>query len=276
MRKIDPNKTIDENYPELNFKSSVASNNSLYDAELEVRTTLNKRFNNYIYIWEYGYYFTSLFIRHSSIHKSYITIAALFTEVHSALRTSFLLNLSGYHADSVVLLRKVHESLIRAIACRVNPPKMWDIIQSSSIGKIENGIGLNLKKLYNVESTFTHSNKMKSFQSGIDLKSGRVDIGVNYGPQINIKEFDYSAKVSIFWLYATIKVLPKLFPGQISNSWLALQGESAELMHDFLENCKSSLLDECLRIDKCLEKITDDKKTNITTSLVRNNRNRHW
>ncbi len=255
MRKINKDKTIDENYPSLNFKAALESNIRLYDAETDSQAILYEKFKKYIYIWEYGYYFTSLFIKHSSVHRSYITIAALFTEVHSALRASFLLNLRGYHADSVALLRKAHESLVRAIACRANPPRMWDIIQSSDVVTMGNKIGLDLKKLYNVESSFTHSNKMKSFQSGIDFKSEKNDIGVSYGPQINEKEFSYASKVSIFWLYAAIKALPKLFPSQISDYWLSLHEDSAGLMHDFLENTKSSLIEECNRIDECLKKI---------------------
>ena len=260
MRKIDKNKTIDENYPNLNFKAAIESNISLYDAETDSQTILYKKFKEYIYIWEYGFYFTSLFIQHSTVHKSYITIAVLFTEVHSALRASFILNLKGYHADSVVLLRKAHESLIRAIAYRINPPRMWEIIQSSDVVTMGKKIGLDLKKLYNVESSFTHSNKMKSFQSGIDFQSGKDDIGVSYGPQINEKEFSYASKVSIFWLYATIKALPKLFPNQVDDYWLSLHEESSKLMLYFLENSKSSLIDECQRVDKCLNKINERGK----------------
>lgn len=255
MRKIDPNKTIDENYPKLNFKAAIQSNLSLFDAENDSQKILHEKFKTYVYIWEYGFYFISLFIKQSNIHKNHITIAALFTEVHSALRSAFIVNLKGYHSDSIVLLRKVHESLVRALACKSNPQRMWDIIQTSDVIKMGNKIGLDLKTLYNVESSFTHSNKIKSFQSGVDFHSGQNGMGVTYGPQINEKEFNYSATVSIFWLYATMKSLSKLFPDQVNDYWLLKQEDSAELMRDFLENKKSSLINECNRIDSCIKKL---------------------
>lgn len=172
MTKIDPKKSIDKNYPALNFEAAFNSNLSLYNAERECTKVLNKKFEIYVYIWEYGFYFMSLFIHHSKIHKSYIILAALVTEIQSAIRTAFLLNIQGYHADSVVLLRKAHESFVRALASKANPKQIWNIIQAKDVVTMGNKIKLDLKQLYAVESSYTHSNKMKSFKSGIDLQSG--------------------------------------------------------------------------------------------------------
>jgi hypothetical protein len=253
---IDPEKPITENYPNLNFDASMQSNLSLYDAEADSKLALYPKFNNYIFIWEYGFYFLSLFIQHSSIHKSYITLAALFTEAQSSLRSSFLLNLQGYHPDAIALLRRTHESTVRAIACKIQPQKMWSIIMDSSIQKAEHSFGVSLKTIYRLESSFTHSNTLKSFQSGIDLQSGKENIGVAYGPQINDKEFSLAAKISIFWMYTLIRVLPSIFPKQVSEYWLSKQQDSAKLLKDYLMATRSSLAEDLKQIDTCLSKIT--------------------
>ncbi len=253
--KIDPNKSLVQSYPDLNFESAFLSNDSLYGVESELMSYHNRKFNRYVAIWEYGHYFISLAISRSSVHKSYITIAALITEAHSALRGSFLLNLKGWHSDSIVLLRKVHESLIRAMACKANPKKTWNFIQSSGIQKAEHSIGLDLKELYNIESSYSHSNRLKVFKSGIDLKSGKDKISVSYGPQQDEKEFGLAASISIFWVYVAIKILPKLLPNQLSKYWMSKYDQSAQLMKDYIETTGSDLIKKIDEFDSCLTKI---------------------
>lgn len=250
MTNLDKNKTISENYPGLNFDAAFDSNASLYDAENTCQVILNEKFKTYTFVWEYGYYFASYFISKSSIDNSEAPIAALFTDAHSSLRGSFLLNLRGYHAEAIALLRKCHESLIRVVAIKANPKNIWNIVQSSDIRKAEHSIGLELKNLYNVESSFTHSNKIKIFKIGIDLHAGKKDIEVQYGPQINEKEFSYTSKVSIFWLYALISIAPKLFPDRANDYWTSRFEESLKLLRDFLQESKSSLSKDCNQIDK--------------------------
>lgn len=123
MVKIDDLKSLKELYPELNFESAYESNITLEDRESKVIAHYLAVINVYIAIWEYGYYFLSLaIVKHTSIHKSYLLIAALITKVHSSLHGSFLLNIRGYHPDAIALLRKTHESMIKAIACKVQSP----------------------------------------------------------------------------------------------------------------------------------------------------------
>ncbi len=258
--RIDKSKTINENYPGLNFNAAFDSNASLYDAESTSQVVLNEKFKTYIYIWEYGYYFASYFIAKSSIDNSEAPIAALFTDAHSSIRGSFLLNLKGYHAESIALLRKCHESLIRALAVKANPKNIWNIVQASDIRKTEHSVGLELNTLYNLESSFTHSNKLKLFKIGIDLQSGKKDIDVHYGPQINEQEFSYTSKVSLFWLYALIKSATKLFPGRANEYWMSKEEESSRLLFDYLQETKSALAKECDQINQALEKTFPSSK----------------
>lgn len=255
MIKIDKNKTIQENYPNLIFDAATESNINLFDAEQLISTIQHEKFRNYIYIWEYGYYFISYFISKSAIDNSETPIAALFTEAHNALRGSFLLNLRGYHSDAITLLRKVHESVIRSLAIKKNPKNIWNIVQASDIRKTEHSVGLDLNRLYNLESSFTHSNKLKVFRIGIDLNAGKTDISVEYGPQVKEKEFSLTAKISIVWIFFLIKAAPKLFPGRGNEYWLSRYEESAKLMKNFLEESKSSLTSDCNQIEKSLEKM---------------------
>ena len=251
MTKINTNKTINENYPSLKFDAAKDSNINLYDTEDLIKGLLISKFKNYIFIWEYGNYFVSYFVSRTSIDNFESPIAALFTECVSALRASFLVSLQGYHPEAITLLRRVHESLIRALAIKKNPTNIWNITNASDIRRAERSIGINLDKLYNLESSFSHSNKLKIFQIGVDIHAGK-DVEVRYGPQINEKEFALTSKISIFWLYTLIKSATKLFPDRPDDYWISRQHESAKLMRDYLHESKSGLVKDCDQIDKSL------------------------
>lgn len=231
---VDPNKTIPENYPDLNFDAAYSSNLSLYDAESDARFVLYYRHKKAVYIWEYGFYFFSLIFTHASLHRSYLPLAALITEAHSALRGSFLLNLNGYHSDAFAILRKAHESIVKAIACKTKPQNMWNIGFGTSREKAEHVIGVDFKKTWALESSFTHSNLMKLFEAGKDIQNPYKKVGVSYGPQINDKQFGAATNTPIFWLYVLIESLAYIFPGQISKYWLSKKDESARLLRDYL------------------------------------------
>lgn len=240
----------------LNFDASFRTNIGLYEAEDICKKDLYSHSKPYIVAWEYGYYFISLFIGKSSIHYSYGVIASLFTEAHSALRGSFLLNLYGYHGDSIVLLRKTHESLIRAIAIRIKSSLTWNIVQEKSIKKLENRyLKIDLSKVYKIESSFTHSNQMKAFEVGMKINSGNKEYGISYGPQIDAKTFSLTAKLSIFWLYSMIQSIPYLFKEQVQDYWMAKKEASTQYMFDYLKEGKSSLAEDTQKINKALSLI---------------------
>jgi len=248
----DPKKTLEENYLDLNFKSAYASTESLIALEKQVELYHSQKHKKFIFVWEYGYYFSTLLIQKSHIHKSYLVLAALYTEANSAIRATFNLNLQGYHSDSIVTLRKAHESVIRILACRKNPQNTWKILSSSDISKASGKIKLDLKWVYDLESSFTHSNKLKTFQAGKDLLEGKEKLGVSWGPQQNEKEFFTSACLSVFWLFVLIKSANKIFSNQIEKIWLDKQTESCEFLKDYLKERKSTLFEECAKVEKSL------------------------
>lgn len=236
---IDPDKTIPENYPSLNFDAAMVSNLSLYDAESEARVQLYNSHKQSVYIWEYGYYFFSLIFRHAHLHRSYLPIAALVTEAHTALRGSFLLNLNGYHPDAFALLRKAHECTIKALAMKKEPQKSWQIGFSTSRQVSESKIGVDFKMAWTLESSFNHSNLMKLFKAGKDIQDTTIQASVSYGPQVDNKQFGAAMNTSIFWLYVLTSSLSYLFPGQINKDWLNQKEESTKLLDDYLTGNKA-------------------------------------
>lgn len=240
---------------DLNFDSALDSNLSLYSAEEKCQQTLCNMYKDYVHVWEYGYYFLTLFIYGSKVDEHLLVVASLFTEAHSALRGAFILNMAGYHGDSIVLLRKAHESVVRAIACYKNPKLTWKIVMEKSIESLETRyLKVEWKEIYRVESSFTHSNQIKSFQAGVDLQSKNDDVGVAWGPQIDSKLFNYSAKVSVFWLYVLIFLTPKLFQNHANEYWLSRHGASLEYLNDYLKESKSSLAGYCRDLDTIFAK----------------------
>lgn len=237
---IDPEKTIPENYQNLNFDAALSSNLSLYDAESESKIVLYNANKGAVYIWEYGFYFLSLIFSHSSLGPTYAPLAALVTEAHSAIRGSFLLNLDGYHSDAFALLRKAHECTIKALAMRTKPSKFWQIGFSTDRQMSEHKIGVDFKSHWALESSFSHSNLMKLFETGKKVQNKDAMIGISYGPQIDQKQFRVAINTQIFWLYILTRSLPYLFPKQITDKWLSRKDESAKLLRDYLDTNKVS------------------------------------
>lgn len=236
---VDPEKTIPENYPTLNFDAAITSNSSLYDAENEAKVVLYYANKKQVYIWEYGYYFFSLIFKHGNVHRSYLPFAALITEAHSGLRASFLLNLEGYHSDALALQRKTHECIIKVLAMKTEPKQFWKIGFSTSRQQSEHKIGVDFSSPWNLESSFNHANLMKLFEAGRGAQDPAWEPAVSYGPQIDDKQFRAAMNTGIFWLYVLIKSLPYIFPGQISSYWLNLKDDSAKLLRDHLTASKA-------------------------------------
>ena len=249
------NKPLEELYVNLCWDKSMSGMMRLMDTEEECSLYFVKDSSRYIKIWEYGYYFISLLIQQSSIDKSYAPLAALYSESHSSLRCSFLCNIQGYHPEAISLLRRVHECCTKLIACRSFPKNIWNIVQSTSLQKAESDLGLNLKWIYNIESSFLHSNKLKVFDTGFKLKKN-LDISIPYGPQLNNKEYSTAAAISIFWMYVLVLVAPRVFPDQISSSWMDKYKESCTLLKDYISMpAENKLIKEAENIEKILDKI---------------------
>jgi hypothetical protein len=257
---IDPEKTIPENYPTLNFDAALSSNLSLYDAESDSRSALYSSHRQAIYIWEYGFYFFSLIFRHSNLHRSYLPLAALITEAHTALRAAFLINLDGYHPDAFALLRKAHECTIKAIAMKTQPKKFWQIGFSTSRQVSEHKIGVDFSKAWTLESSFNHSNLMKLYKAGKDINNPDIKASVSYGPQIDNKEFRAAINTSIFWLYVLTRSLSYIFADQISDKWLQQQKESAKLLKDHL-TVNKSYKNEIASFEKAIIQLESKKST---------------
>jgi len=238
LPNIDPQKPIHENYPTLDFDAAYRSIMALYDAESMSRQLLHDANRQYIYCWEYGYYFFSLIFSHSKPMRSTLPLAALISEAHTALRSSFLLNLYGYHPDAYALLRRAHESTMKAIAGKKEPGKIWKVSFAKNRQKVESMIGMNFKGIWAVESSFAHSNSIKLFETGISLQRPEKDMGIFYGPQRNEKQFRAVANTSIFWLYVLTRSLSYILTGQISSFWMTKQHDSAKFLKDHLLGVK--------------------------------------
>lgn len=236
---VDPEKTIPENYPALDFDSALESNLRLYDAESEVKFSLYNSHKQAVYIWEYGFYFFSLIFRHAKLHRTYLPLAALITEAHTALRSSFLLNLLGYHTDSIALLRKAHECTIKALAMRAEPTSIWKTGFSKSREASEHKIGVDFKAPWSLASSFSHGNLIQLFEVGRDIKNQAKKVNVSYGPQTNTKQFVVAMNTAIFWLFILTRSLSYLFTDQIGEKWLSQKDDSAKLLKDYLTSNKA-------------------------------------
>ncbi len=251
---IDPKRTLTENYPELDFESALYSNHNLYEAEDESKFYLYHKSNSAVFVFEYGYYFVSLFIKQTKIHRNFAVLGALYTESLSSIRSAFLLNLCGYQSDAISLNRRAIENIVRLAACRIKPQDTWKIIQDSSIQKAQYICGINLKRIYSLGSSFAHANIMKVVKTWKEANDNNLESGIPFGPQINQKEYAVALNTSIFLLYLLISSLNLLFPNQTEEIWLLKQKNSAKLLRDYLEG-SGALLKEIGEVDKLISRI---------------------
>lgn len=259
-------KTFEGIYPSLDFNASTRDILRLYNAETDCKRIIHQEFKQDIVVWEYGYYFLSLFSEHSQISRDRTMLVAYFSEAHAALRASFLMNLSGYQADAIAGLRRTHESTIKSLALlkeglsAIKSPKQErkaeKIIYDADLEKYHQDFGLKLKKLYKLESKYTHGNWLKVVQAWQDmLDQSQEKVGVPHGPQIEKKESGMALRVGIFWLYALIRISTTLFQGQVGEYWLVRQEESLKMLKDHLILVKSGLVQNCEEFDACCIKL---------------------
>jgi hypothetical protein len=249
-------KTIEELYPDLSWDKSFDGIIGLTEAEDRCSEYFIKEYSHYIKVWEYGYYFISLLINKASVERSYSPLVALYVEAHSSLRCSFLCNLKGYHPEAISLLRRVHECCTKLMAGRAFPQKIWDIVQCSSLWKADSDLGIDLRWIYRLESSYLHSNKLKVIGIGKKLKN-KEEIGIPCGPQMNDNEIQIAANLSIFWIYILILIAPRLFTDQIPDFWLNKYSQSYKLFKDHLKCLpkKNALALEAEQIENILDKI---------------------
>ncbi len=240
---------------DLNFAAAKEANLSIYDAEAECKQILYPQFKDYVFVWEYGFYFLSLAIKHTNLNRSYGIIAAFHVEAMTSLRAAFLCNLNGYQNDSINTLRRVHDSAIRALFSRYQPQKMATIVNTSSLQGFHASLKMSfLNEQYRVLSSFTHANKMKAIKTWKEVNTGELE-AMAYGCQTDAKMFSYSAKVSIFWLYFLIRVIPILFENQVNQYWLDRQKESLRMLYEYLIATKSTLAQSCEQLEASLQKL---------------------
>lgn len=251
-------KSLEEKYLNLNWKNSCIGIQSIIKTENECSLYFLSRYSYYIKIWEYGYYFLTLMIQKSKVHKSYSTLTALYSEALTSLRCSFLCNINGYPPEAISLLRRTHECCTKLMASKAFPQKIWKIVQSSSLKKAESDLKIDLKWLNNLESSFLHSNKLKIITAGIDSQKEK-NVAIPYGPQLNDMEYRTAASISIFWIYILILIAPRLFPAQLHKSWLEIQKESCKLFRDYIKDSQSKLLEAVEQIENILETIEPGK-----------------
>lgn len=248
-------KTLEEEYPSLRLDKSYEGITGLEDVEEGVILNFVKKYSPQIKIWEYAYYYLTLFIQRSDVHSSYSPLAALFSEAHSSLRTAFILNNRGYHAESIALVRRVHESTVKMVAGKMFPIRIWQFVTNTSLQSSESKIGVNLKWINNIESSYVHANQLKVLGTGMSLQK-KEPIAIPYGPQESDKEYTVCINLSIFWMYVLVLVLPRVFPNQISSVWLRKRDESLRLLKDYLGGLSSGkLLKEAEGFEKSLDKI---------------------
>jgi hypothetical protein len=185
-------------------------------------------------------------------------LAAVITEANSALRSSFLLNLYGYHSDAIALLRKTHECTIKALAMRTDPKKTWSIGLATNREKSEQRIGVNFELPWKFESSFMHANGMKLMETAKDMFDLNKTVSVSYGPQIDNKDFAVGINTGIFWLYILTKSLSYIFQGQITDQWLEQKESSAKLLKDYLSTNKA-FIKELQSFDVALAKLEQKK-----------------
>jgi len=254
MSNNNINKYLEELYPNLSWDESYVCIIKIIDTENKCSQYFSSKYSNYIKIWEYGYYYLTLMLQNSKFHKSYAPLIALYSESLTSLRCSFQCNINGYHPEAISLLRRVHECCTKLIASKTFPKKIWDIVQSSSLQKAESDLGINLKWLYRLESSFLHSNKLKIIIKGIESQKEKV-VSIPYGSQLNDKEYLVAANISIFWIYVLALIAPRLFPDQLPDFWLVKHNDSCKLFKDYLNNTKSKLVGAAEQIENILGKI---------------------
>jgi hypothetical protein len=244
-------------YPGLPYDRSTESGVELIRAENDCLGAFLANLRAYVPVWEYGYYFVGRYLREATITPRSALVAAMVVDAYGAHRASFLSGARGYVPDAGALLRKVHESCIRAAGCRAFPKKALHIARSNDMRKAEGQLKLTLGWVYSIESGFAHSNQLRISDTVTALSKGRPPPGY-YGPRMDRDLLGPLAKVSAFWLYFLVRLLPQLIPVTPSQSvWLALQPDSAGMLRGYLKDAESELVSLCDEVDALAERLSE-------------------
>lgn len=227
---------------------------SLIDAEDLASADLIDRWNGWVGLWEEGFFVFYHLINSTKLNPSYGFIAGLISEVHSSLRSSFLVILKGYYPEAFPLIRRAHESLIKALyakkclsdGTKVNVQKI--LLQTSTQG-FESILKLSFKKTYTVESAYTHSDVMQTYKL---IRSANNKVDIPYGPQKPTSDdFKSAANLSLFWLLVSLNVFPKIFGGMTDLAKIDEYDEVMSTLKDyFKKRPNQGLYEDFLKIER--------------------------
>lgn len=242
-------------YPHLPYKAATRFNVDLYGSENDCGGAFLKGYRVFIPVWEFGYYFLTTYLDGAAVGGDEALSASLFAEGHSALRGSFLLQRHGYQADGISLIRRAHESFIRALGCKLFPAKALKIVRSSDIARTEHDLQLSFKLLYKLESGFVHSNRYRAAET-MSAVHGNTEPPGEYGPHSLKVLHDLLSKMAVFWLYFGTSIAPIVMPPEpAQKKWLTSQSDSLGLLAGYLKDSGSGLAESCMEVDAMVNRI---------------------
>jgi hypothetical protein len=247
-------KSVFWDFADLPYEKATEFNVSLLASERACFKAFVLKYGVYVPLWEYGYYFLGRYLDTATVTSANALAASLFIDAYGALRSSFLVGANGYLPDSLALLRKTHESFVRAVGCAAQPARSLDMVRSSDIRKTERDLGLNLEPLYRIESGFTHSNRLRSLNTMIAVHEGK-EPPLHYGPQVEDDLHGFVSKAAAFWLYFGVMMVPCVVaPTSSQVEWLLIRAKSAGLLPGYLRDSGSGLLEECKQVEVLAER----------------------
>lgn len=207
MSRGPSEKSVFGDFPGLRYEEATRFNLELLDSERRCVAGFVERYRVYTRLWEYGYYFLGEYLDTATVTAASALPASLFIDAYGALRGSFVVAGHGYQSDALALLRKVHESFVRAAGCRARSDKAVHIVRFSDIRKTETDLGLDLGQMYGLESGFTHSNRLRSLNTIIALREGK-EPPRRYGPHIDDELHRLISVLAVFWLHFGLALAP--------------------------------------------------------------------
>jgi len=252
MKRDPSKKNVLWDFPDLAYSEAESHTFRLVERERQCAAIFVAGLRTFHEVWEYGNYFLGEYIATALVKPESGLPAALLVDAYEALRASLLVAQMGYQAHGMALVRKSHESFIRAAACRQHPHKALNIVRSPSLQRAEHDLGLNLKHLYDVGG-FTHSNHLRSGRTVVAILEGREPPRI-YGPTPDAELMRVLPPLITFWLHFGISMAPFLIPAvPEQDKWLARQADSKGLLLGYLRDGENRLAEDCLLVqDLCV------------------------
>jgi hypothetical protein len=245
--------------PGLPYDEADRSNRELCESERRCFAGFVEKYKVYTPLWVYAYHFLGQYLDTATVTLVSAPRATLFVDAYGALRGSFLVAGHGYQADALALLRKVHESFVRAACCRLRPDKTLEIVRSQNIRKAERGLGLDLELAYRIESGFAHSNRLRSLNSAISVGDGK-EPPRRYGPHVDEELHRVICALAVFWLHFGVALAPCLIaPTPAQAAWVMNQRDSEGLLLGYLRDAGSDLVEQCARVTELAARLRSSK-----------------